>query len=153
MPITATRLRNSIFGRYQKYLSRPLAQFIQLATRSRRIARYLVTTATPAVILGAGQQRRAGWLATDLQPGSFEVLYLDAGKRLPFGNDSLAFVFAEHMIEHVPHAVGSRLAAEVHRVLRPGGVFRVATPDLATIAQLVLPQLDERARKYIATSN
>ncbi len=153
MSLTAARLRNLLVGRWRKYLTRPLDRAARLATRRARIARYLAEHPVPALILGAGPQRRAGWLASDLAPQGEDVVYIDAARPLPLPDGSLAFVFAEHMIEHVAYDAAARLAREVLRVLRPGGVFRIATPDLQAIARLVLPPLDPAAQHYVEASN
>jgi predicted SAM-dependent methyltransferase len=153
MSLTAARLRNSLVGRWRKYLGRPLGRAAQLATRRARISRYLASHGAPALILGAGPQRRDGWLASDLQPRNGSVVYIDACRPLPFPDGSLAFVFAEHMVEHIAYEQGAGLALEVLRVLRPGGVFRIATPDLQAIARLVLPPLDPAALRYVQAFN
>jgi len=56
---------------------------------------------------------------------------LDIGERLPFEDGSVGWVYAEHLIEHVPLPVAVRWLTEVHRVLKPGGLLRITTPDLA----------------------
>ena len=40
------------------------------------------------------------------------------------------------MIEHVPSAVGMHMLKQCHRVLRSGGIVRIATPDLCKLARL-----------------
>lgn len=54
---------------------------------------------------------------------------LDAGRPLPFRGGSLAAVVASELIEHLldPFA----FLREVHRVLAPGGVLALTTPNLA----------------------
>jgi predicted SAM-dependent methyltransferase len=49
---------------------------------------------------------------------------------LPFDDASLEWVYAEHLIEHVSLADAIGWLREVRRVLAPGGLFRVTTPDL-----------------------
>jgi predicted SAM-dependent methyltransferase len=53
----------------------------------------------------------------------------DVARPLPLASDSLAGIFSEHCIEHVPLTVGDSLLAECFRVLRPGGTVRLVTPD------------------------
>jgi predicted SAM-dependent methyltransferase len=38
-------------------------------------------------------------------------------------------VFSEHCLEHVTLAAAKALLREVHRILQPGGVVRLAVPD------------------------
>jgi predicted SAM-dependent methyltransferase len=77
--------------------------------------------------------RLDGWLNSDLISGD---LYLDLERPLPLPDASFAYVFGEHVIEHLPDRAGERLLAEIHRVLRPGGVLRLTTPDLRKIIAL-----------------
>ncbi|MFD7645514.1 class I SAM-dependent methyltransferase [Kitasatospora sp. NPDC059795] len=56
---------------------------------------------------------------------------LDIGRPLPFADHSVDWVYAEHLIEHVPLGTAVHWLAEVRRILRPGGVLRLTTPDLA----------------------
>ncbi len=131
----------------------PFKRLHQMAIRQRYIDAYLRNAAEPALIIGAGGQRRAGWLSSDLDPRDPETIRIDATKRLPFPDGSLAYVFAEHMIEHVDYRQGQALAGEVLRVLRPGGVFRIATPDLVRLARLVCEPLDAEAQAYVDWNN
>jgi len=54
----------------------------------------------------------------------------DIRKRLKFENDSAAAILAEHVIEHVPFLQVLGFFRECRRVLKPGGVLRVAFPDV-----------------------
>lgn len=56
---------------------------------------------------------------------------LDIGEPLPFEDRSVDWVYAEHLIEHVPLPVAIRWLAEIRRILAPGGVVRLTTPDLS----------------------
>ncbi|MFJ9518582.1 methyltransferase domain-containing protein [Kitasatospora sp. NPDC101801] len=55
---------------------------------------------------------------------------LDISRPLPFADASVDWVYAEHLIEHVPLPVALGWLRECHRVLRPEGVLRITTPDL-----------------------
>jgi SAM-dependent methyltransferase len=43
-------------------------------------------------------------------------------------------VYSSHMIEHLDRSEARAFLAEVRRVLRPGGVVRIAAPDLSRFA-------------------
>jgi predicted SAM-dependent methyltransferase len=60
---------------------------------------------------------------------------MDIADPLPFQPASVDWVYAEHLIEHVPLTVGVRWLAEVRRILTPGGLLRLTTPDLAKYAE------------------
>lgn len=68
-----------------------------------------------------------GWLNADLIAGD---IYLDATKRLPLPDGCFGFIFAAQFIEHVSLRDGRRFSEECYRILRPGGVIRLSSPDL-----------------------
>lgn len=107
--------------------------------RRRAVERHLATTAAPALHIGAGPKRLDGWLNTDLIAGD---VHLDLERRLPLPDASLAYAFGEHVIGSLSEAAAIGLLAELHRVLRPGGVLRLTTPDLE---KLIAIYRDENA--------
>jgi SAM-dependent methyltransferase len=56
---------------------------------------------------------------------------LDIGAPLPFADASVDWVYAEHLLEHVTPRVAVGWLTEVRRILAPGGLLRLSTPDLA----------------------
>src|SRR5689334_24256769 len=95
--------------------------------RRRAIARYLATTTEPIFHLGCGPVRLPGWLDSDVLGGE---VYIDFTRRFPLRSESFALIFSEHAIEHISEEAGLRFVSECFRVLRPGGVLRLTTPDL-----------------------
>ena len=63
--------------------------------------------------------------------GDRSFTQLDISEPLPFADASVDWVYAEHLIEHVTMPTAVHWLREARRVLRPGGVLRVTTPDLA----------------------
>jgi len=49
---------------------------------------------------------------------------------LPYGDATFEGVFSEHTLEHLPPSYARKLLSEMHRVLKPGSVARIAVPDL-----------------------
>jgi predicted SAM-dependent methyltransferase len=62
--------------------------------------------------------------------GEYLFTQLDICQPLPFDDGSLEWVYAEHIIEHVSLTDAIGWLREVRRILAPGGLFRVTTPDL-----------------------
>jgi SAM-dependent methyltransferase len=75
------------------------------------------------------------------------VQHYDIRQSLPFPEDTFDSVYALRIIEHLTPEEGREFVAEVFRVLRPGGIFRVSTPDLEWIARAYLERLDECAQQ------
>ncbi len=83
--------------------------------------------------LGCGTQPIAGFVNIDREPGGDVVLDVTAG--LPYADNTVDGIYSEHFIEHLSQGEGAALLRECRRVLRPGAVVRVATPDLDEIVQ------------------
>lgn len=49
-------------------------------------------------------------------------------------SESVELIFACHVLEHFHRRDASRVLKEWHRVLKPGGVLRVAVPDFHAVA-------------------
>ncbi len=78
------------------------------------------------VQFGSSGNLMEGWL--NLQESNGDIT-----KPLPFKNDSVDFIFIEHVLEHVTPLQGFRFLKEAHRVLKPKGVIRVIVPDVKKI--------------------
>lgn len=113
------------------------------------IRRYLRCAGQPRLHLGAGGNVLSGWLNTDYLGHFPACLHLDVRKRFPFADESLEYVFSEHMIEHLCYDDGIRMLRECHRVLKPGGFIRIETPDLRKIASVYEQPLDEERQEYL----
>jgi predicted SAM-dependent methyltransferase len=98
--------------------------------------RYLRRPGPHKLHLGASGDGLPGWLNTDLHPERWPAVRLDATRSFPLPAAVFDYIFSEHMIEHLPLPSARRMLAECHRVLKPGGRLRLATPDLAQIVRL-----------------
>ena len=61
------------------------------------------------------------------------VGFANAAVRIPCAGGSVAAVYSSHMIEHLDRGEARAFLAEVRRVLAPGGVVRIAAPDLSLL--------------------
>jgi predicted SAM-dependent methyltransferase len=59
------------------------------------------------------------------------IIFADILKGLPYPDGSASHVYHAHLIEHLSHDQGRILVQECARLLAPGGVMRIATPNLA----------------------
>lgn len=140
-----------IAGRKLKGAIRHPLVMAKRASQRADISRYLKAHDSPRVILGAGPHRRQGWLSTDVVPAS-SAAYLDATRPFPFPDASIAYYHAEHVIEHIGYHAALSMVKEMRRTLRPGGIARIATPDLGKVAALV-GDLAEIDREYVERTN
>ena len=63
-------------------------------------------------------------------------LHVDFEHGLPFEDRSVDFVFSSHLLEHLYIDEAARLLREIYRVLKAGGLVRIAVPDLEHAFQL-----------------
>ena len=96
--------------------------------------------------LGCGENALDGWTNIDggdavryAAPEHDQVLRLDVFDALDaLEDDSCDVIASEHFYEHFTLDDGYLMACAWHRVLRPGGVVRVVTPDLEMEAKILL---------------
>lgn len=138
---------------------------------SRKAARFAASRGPHNLHIGCGAQYKPGWINVDYAhplwlkklsrplthrlgwtdptsagPAPAPDLSWDLSRPLPFPPDSVDAIFAEHVLEHLTYAAGTRLVRSCHSVLRPGGVLRLGVPDLERYIHGYLgidPVLDE----------
>lgn len=81
--------------------------------------------------LGCGNRKFDGFINIDAEPDA--DLQLDLTKPLPWLQNSVDGIYSEHFFEHISQAQAVSLLHECRRVLKPGGVLRIAMPDLMAI--------------------
>ena len=83
--------------------------------------------------IGSGKARLSGWVNIDIESGA--DIIVDVTRGLPFYDNSVDFVYCEHLLEHLTHKQGQEVLKEFRRCLRKQGVVRIAMPDLDHIIQ------------------
>jgi predicted SAM-dependent methyltransferase len=83
--------------------------------------------------LGCGPDWREGFLNADL--GLRGEVHLDVGRRFPLPDGWFSLIFSEHLLEHLTERQAATCLAECHRVLQPGRVLRLSTPDLQYVVE------------------
>lgn len=91
--------------------------------------------------LGCGNCYHPDWINVDLHSSDPLVLSHDLRKGIPFPDESCDVVYHSHIIEHFWRDDALRFMKECFRVLKPGGILRVATPDLEQICRIYLDTL------------
>jgi len=59
-----------------------------------------------------------------------KIYFADATKKIPLKDDSIECLYTSHMLEHISREGAVFFLREAVRVLKVGGVLRVAVPDL-----------------------
>jgi predicted SAM-dependent methyltransferase len=91
---------------------------------------------SPSVLLSKAPRLRKALgrarLLTPQQVAGFPpgVVFGDISSRLPVGDETAESVYSSHVIEHLSPEQGKGFVRECYRVLKPGGVLRIVTPDL-----------------------
>jgi ADP-heptose:LPS heptosyltransferase/SAM-dependent methyltransferase len=94
---------------------------------------------------GCGENRLDGWRNFDAE--------VDITKPLRFDTASADFIFAEHVVEHVDYRQALAFFAECRRVLKPGGVIRIAVPSLENIWKRGDQDYFDFARKWAPSAD
>jgi Methyltransferase domain len=63
------------------------------------------------------------------------IRFANAAVRIPCADGSVAALYSSHMIEHLDRGEARAFLTEVRRVLSPGGVVRIAAPDLSLLVR------------------
>lgn len=111
--------------------------------------------------LGSGPRATPGWICIDRSPsillGRIPLLkrllfglrlitreqaapwdrgiYIHDIRKLPFRDVSVDVVYSSHALEHVYVREAQQVLRETYRVLKPGGIIRLALPDGESIAR------------------
>ena len=108
---------------------------------------HLQDASAPGVQFGCGGRLSKGVLNTDLvgftdlrleatgpgrvyQVNDAPFIHHDVTQPLPAEDGAFDWAYSEHLIEHISQAQAVVWLKDVRRVLRPGGLLRLTTPDL-----------------------
>lgn len=87
--------------------------------------------------LGSGYNRIDGFLNLDIDLDTRPDIRADIRCSLPFKDSSFDEVLCQQVLEHIFNY--SELMAEIHRILSPGGILRVAVPEFGCKASIADP--------------
>ncbi len=142
MPAIPTPLKSLAYSLLFSAVNFPLTRAWYARKLNQRIAQ------TPAgavkIQLACGQRPFPDWINIDIvpfKPGA-EIL-LDLRRPLPLPAGSVDLIYSEDFLEHLDLNDGRRWLADCYRILRPGGILRLLTPNLNLLAQAYL-QRDAR---------
>ncbi len=93
--------------------------------------------------LGCGSTYVKGWTNIDFVSSSEDVIAHNLLEGIPHKDNGFDLVYHSHVLEHFPKSEAPKFIAECFRVLKPGGVIRIAIPDLEQIASNYIKYLNE----------
>ena len=88
--------------------------------------------------LGSGHWKLEDWVNVDIDAGSQPDVCADLAGGLPFTSGVAKLMHTEDFIDQLQLENAAAFLSECHRILAPGGVLRVLTPDMRKLAQLYL---------------
>lgn len=83
--------------------------------------------------LGCGHHFHEGWTNVDFLSTGESVIQHNLLKGVPFGDNHFEVVYHSHVLEHFSRTDAINFIQECYRVLKPGGIIRIAIPDLEQI--------------------
>ena len=142
------RIRQALINRL------PDSFFKSERRRNRQIKAYMDTHKVVKLQIGCGPNWTQGWLNTDVDIDRCKqgLVYLDAGEKFPFPDNSIDYVYSEHLFEHLSHTQAVNMLDECRRVLKPSGAIRIATPDFRFLIGLYLHPEEPLNQRYIQWS-
>ena len=79
---------------------------------------------------GCGGEGEPGWLNSDIKEGPGIDIACDISEGLPLDDDSVDYIVSIHALPEMHIEMQVPTLTELCRVLKPGGVLRLALPDL-----------------------
>ena len=80
---------------------------------------------------------------------TYDIQHVNATKGLPLANASVDVIYSSHMLEHLDRDDANAFLREAKRLLRPGGIIRLAVPNLRRLADRYMADGD--ADDFIAS--
>jgi len=88
--------------------------------------------------LGSGHWKLEDWVNVDIDLESQPDVCANLAGGLPFASGAARLMHTEDFIDQLTLENAEAFLCECHRILSPGGVLRVLTPDMRRLAQLYL---------------
>jgi len=90
---------------------------------------------------GAKVSQKGNWTNVDFSSPVPNVIEMNILKGLNFPNDTFDVIYSAQFVEHLTYDQAVAVMVEVRRVMKPGGILRLVTPDLEELTQEYLKHL------------
>jgi len=112
------------------------------------IKKYFIKNKIIKLHLGCGGRVFDGWLNCDINLQA--DCYLDLNKTLLFKNNSVDYIYSEHVLEHFSYNQCKKILQECYRVLKPCGIIRTAMPSLDFYLENMFNNENQEIKDFIA---
>lgn len=86
-----------------------------------------------------GKEVKEGWQILNAQPGPGVDFVGNANDLSQFQDASVDEIYASHVLEHLGyHEELPNTLLGIHRILKPGGIFRMSVPDLEMLCWMFI---------------
>lgn len=120
--------------------------------RKRRLLRLKEDT-FKGLQFGCGEYYKSGWINVDFANGEGIDFVLDITDRnLPLPSGYFDALYGSEVIEHIELAQARRFLREALRILKPGGVLRMTTPDIIEVCKIYLGRSPEASMENFRTT-
>ncbi len=92
--------------------------------------------------LGCGGVYHKDWINIDFVSRNENVKSHNLLKGIPLDSNSMDVVYHSHVLEHFSKFDGKQFIKECHRVLKKGGIIRIAVPDYERIVKEYISNLE-----------
>jgi len=92
---------------------------------------------------GSNYSSKSEWTNLDFSTKEKDVIGYNLLQGIPFDSSSFDLIYHSHVLEHFSKESGKSMLEECFRVLKKGGVLRIAIPDLEVIITNYLKFLKE----------
>lgn len=99
--------------------------------------------------LGSGKRFIPGFTHVDLDNYPHLDYKHDIANLPMFANNSADLIYTSHSFEYFDRTEGEKVLKEWHRILKPGGVLRIAVPDFEAIVKIYLKYNKDLGHKGI----
>ena len=118
-------------------------KYLEKNSSDTEIRNIFNTLPKPVMInLGCGQSYHKDWINIDIDSRYSHAQHHNLYKGVPFSDSCVDIVYHSHVLEHMPKTFAPIFIKECKRVLKPGGIIRIAVPDLEQIIRLYIENLE-----------
>jgi predicted SAM-dependent methyltransferase len=101
--------------------------------------------------IGCGSRVKSyPWINLDYQMNKKMPLYINISKKMKFRSESISYVYAEHVVEHIPQEKQIQFFKESLRVLKKGGILRIILPHINPFQNINNNNLNNLKTAYFA---